>query len=185
MAKVLIVVDYQNDFVKDALGFEAATKLEDAITGKIEEYAQNCSYVICTLDTHKKNYLATQEGRKLPVEHCIIGTTGWELYGKVKRAANNAAAVMINKETFGSGDLLTELHRIDNMEKRIGGGGITEIEICGVVSNMCVISNAVIAKAALPEANIKILSKLCSSFDMDLHEAAMKVMESMQMEIVN
>lgn len=184
MAKVLLVVDYQNDFVNGSLGFKDAEKLEEGITERIKEYASNCDYVICTMDTHGTDYLATQEGRNLPIEHCIKGTEGWEMYGATKKAAYEAAAIIVEKPTFGARGLLGELERVNNLEKRISSRGITEVEVCGVVTNMCVISNAVIAKAALPEANIKILSELCSSFDMEMHKQALNVMSTMQMEVV-
>lgn len=184
MSKVLLVVDYQNDFVSGALGFKDAEKLEDGITEKIKEYASNCDYVICTMDTHGSNYLSTQEGRNLPIEHCIKGTKGWEMYGKTKKAAYEAAAIIVEKETFGANQLFSDLTRVDNLERKISNKGILEVEVCGVVTNMCVISNAVIAKAALPEAKITILSDLCSSFDLEMHKQALNVMSSMQMEVI-
>lgn len=184
MAKLLLVVDYQNDFVDGALGFEAAKGLEKGITDKILEYSRNCEYIICTMDTHDNLYLSTQEGKKLPIPHCIRQTRSWDMYGTTKQAAYDAAAIMVEKNTFGAKNLVSELERVNSLEKRISGKGIDEIEVCGVVTNMCVISNAVIAKATLPEANIKILANLCSSFDMDAHNKALDVMKTMQMEVV-
>ena len=126
------------------------------------------------MDTHKPDYLETQEGKTLPVEHCIEGSDGWKLYGETGKTIENPTYV--KKPTFGGLGLIEVLKPYENEN--------LEIEICGVVTNMCVISNAVICKATLPESPITINSKLCASFDDVLHAKAIDVMQSMQMKII-
>lgn len=178
---VLIVVDYQKDFVDGALGFESAKNLDKGISSLMEQYAKDENgLIICTFDTHEVNYLETQEGRKLPVEHCIDGTEGWKLYGETEmmEIMYPMKCTRIRKPTFGSYELAKRLTMIDATQ-----GGIESITLVGVVTNMCVISNAVIAKAACPEAEIIILKDLVDSFDKELHQKALDVMASMQMTI--
>ena len=174
--KILIVVDYQKDFVDKALGFKGAELLDEGISALIRQYIQNGDVVIVTYDTHQKNYLSTREGRKLQVEHCIEGTDGWELYGKTGdtvRELTSNKLIKVKKETFGSLELASILRGINP----------SEITFVGIVTNMCVISNAVIAKAACPEAEIFINKALTDSFDPELRQKALDVMASMQMEI--
>lgn len=194
MKKLLIVVDYQKDFVDGALGFEKAKTLDKGIAEKVREFIGNGDLVLFTYDTHDKFYLDTQEGKNLPVVHCIEDSEGWQVYGEtgkvVEEISNLDNATYVTKTTFGSDILLSIL------QGTYEGGGyhgfmhqylfdeIVEVHICGVVTNMCVISNAVIAKTALPEAKIVIHADLCASFNEDLHNQALNVMEGMQMEIV-
>ena len=174
MKKLLIVVDYQNDFVDGALGFPGAEKLDDIIAGKIQDYRKNNQEVIFTLDTHRPDYLETEEGRKLPVPHCLEGTKGHELYGKVKDLVKPTDSVFI-KDTFPSLDLGNYLR----------GKDYQEIELCGLVSYICVLSNAVIAKAACPNAKIVIDAKATLSHDARLHQAGLEVMKGLLMEVRN
>ena len=178
--RVLIVVDYQKDFVDWALGFESAKNLDKGIASLMKEYAEDENGLIfCTFDTHETDYLETQEGKKLPVEHCIKGTEGWKLYGETEMAEimYSAKCSRIEKPTFGSYELMRRLDRLDRID------GVESITFVGVVTNMCVISNAVIAKAACPEAEIIIKKDLVDSFDKALHQKALDVMASMQMTI--
>ena len=178
--RILIVVDYQKDFVDGALGFESAKNLDNGIASLMEEYAEDENGLIfCTFDTHGEDYMSTQEGRKLPIEHCIKGTEGWKLYGDTEMAEimYSTKCSRIEKPTFGSYELMRRLDRIDRMD------GVESITLVGVVTNMCVISNAVIAKAACPEAEIIIKKDLVDSFDKELHAKAIDVMKSMQMTI--
>ena len=178
--KVLVVVDYQKDFVDGALGFESAKNLDKGIAALMKQYAEDENGVIfCTFDTHEKNYLQTQEGKKLPVEHCIKDTEGWKLYGETEMTEimYPMACTRVEKPTFGSYDLMRKLDRLDRTD------GVESITLVGVVTNMCVISNAVIAKAACPEAEIIIKKDLVDSFDKELHTKALDVMASMQMTV--
>lgn len=172
--KLLIVVDYQKDFVDGALGFPGAEKLDAAIAAKIDAYHKAGDVVVFTYDTHRKNYLKTQEGRKLPVEHCICGTEGWALYGKTAEA-QGADDLCFQKPTFPSLELADYLTEED----------FTSIELVGLVSHMCVLSNAVMAKAAAPEAEIIIDAACTASFDKTLHEKALDVMEALQMTVIH
>ena len=172
MNKLLIVVDYQNDFVNGTLGFEGAELLEIPIAEQIAKRRKDGWKILFTYDTHSEKYLSTQEGTLLPVEHCLRGSYGWQLYGEV-REAKRPNDYVIEKGALGSWELMGHLMTFP----------ADEIELCGLVSNMCVISNAVIAKAALPEAKVTVLKNLTASFDPDLHQKAMDVMAGMQIFI--
>lgn len=184
MKKILLVVDYQNDFVDGALGFPKAKQLEHGIAKHMIEYLENGGYVICTYDTHGENYMNTQEGKKLPVPHCLMGSDGWKLYGAVgevvKKYCHNPNLYKVDKGTFGSINLIDVLDDITDL-----GDEPSEIEICGVVTNMCVISNAIIAKTTLPEAEISIIQNLCASNDDRLHDEAINILKNMQFNIIN
>lgn len=171
MKKLLIVVDYQNDFVNDSLGFNGAEKLENKIIEKISEYKDND--VIYTLDTHNENYMDTMEGKNLPVKHCIKNSEGWNLYGRLKDLLKDNQC--FEKETFGSTELFDYLLN-NNYES---------IELVGLVSNICVISNAIIAKTALPESEIIVDASCTASFDDSLNKKALDVMEGLQIKIIN
>lgn len=172
MKKCLIVVDYQNDFVSGSLGFPKAVELDNRIAEKVKEYHDNGDDVVFTFDTHSEDYLESREGRYLPVEHCIKGTTGHELYGKTGDS-RKAKDKCFEKITFGSDELYQHLKK--TMYQRI--------ELVGVVTNICVISNAVLAKTAQPETDIFVDVSCVASNDEDLNQAAIKVMESMQINI--
>ena len=174
MKKLLIVVDYQNDFVDGALGFPGAEKLDGPIVARINEYRANGDDVAFTLDTHEEDYLNTQEGRKLPVAHCIENSEGWKLYGQVAETARSEDQTF-PKPTFPSLEL----------GKWLEGKAYEQIELCGLVSHICVLTNAVIAKAALPEAEILVDADLTASYDPVLHEKALDVLEGIQVTVLN
>ena len=169
MKKLLIIVDFQNDFVSGSLGFPEAALLESGIAQKIEEYKND--EIIYTLDTHCDNYPETQEGRKLPVSHCIKGTWGHKIYGDIKNLLKDRKS--FEKSTFPSLELGKYLERKN----------YDVIELCGLVSNICVIANAVIAKAACPEAEIIVDSSLTASADSDLHQKAIDIMRGLQITV--
>ena len=137
--KLLIVVDYQNDFVSGSLGCPQAVAIEDALAAKIAAYRAlgEEGQIIFTMDTHEKNYLETQEGQNLPIAHCIRNTDGWPLYGKI-RALKQEEDLVFSKPTFGS------LELADYLRNR--GCEYESVELAGVVTNICVISNMVITK---------------------------------------
>ena len=184
MANILVVVDYQNDFVNGSLGFPKAQQLEEGIIKKIEEVGNSGGYIICTMDTHNQDYMKTQEGNKLPIEHCIVGTHGWNMVETVKAVADRYMVKYMHKNTFPSAELLSELRRINALEKTLGDDKPDTIEFCGVVTDICVISNVVIAKAALPEAKIIVHSDLCASNNDEMHNMALQVMKSIQVEVI-
>lgn len=174
MKLCLIVVDYQNDFVSGSLGFEKAKKLDGRICKKIDEYRKAGGDIIFTLDTHGEDYLNTREGRSIPIAHCIKGTDGHCLYGKTAQAAQ-PSDMYFEKNTFGS-DALYEYLKTANYDA---------IELCGVVSNICVLSNAVLAKTALPEADITVDALCTASGDDKLNEEVLDVLASINTEIKN
>ena len=180
MKHVLIVVDYQNDFVTGSLAFEKAKRLNTDIASLMKKYAKDeDGEIFCTFDTHGENYLDTQEGKKLPVEHCIKDTHGWQLYDEVAMTEimYPMKCTRVYKETFGSIKLAKKLEELNKRDT------ISDITLVGVVTNMCVISNAIIAKAACPEAEIIVKSSLVSGPDEELHNKALDVMKSMQITV--
>lgn len=172
--KALVVVDYQVDFVNGALGFEGAELLEPIIVRKIEETRAEGGKIIFTLDTHNENYLETAEGKKLPVPHCIDGSDGHRLYGKVADCVDTRDDLVIKKRAFGSMDLAVILKKF----------AFDEVELCGLVTDICVVSNAIIAKAALPEAKIVVDSSACGSGNRQAHENALCVMRGVQIDVI-
>lgn len=174
MKKLLLVIDFQNDFVSGSLGFEKAKQLEKVIVNKINNYRNNNDDIVFTYDTHYENYLSTQEGVNLPIKHCIKGTDGWELYGTVK-VLKDENDMFFEKNTFGSLELANYL-KDKNYDM---------IEIVGLVSNICVVSNAVLAKAALPEAEIIVDAQCTASYDDSLNEKVLDVLSGgLQVKII-
>ena len=184
MKRLLVVVDYQNDFVDGALGFEGAELRDERIAAKIDEYREAGDYVAFTLDTHHKNYFETQEGQKLPIAHCIEGTEGHGLYGTVADRVLESDSVFM-KPTFGSSALFERLQERQNVAEELGTIPYESIELVGLVSNMCVLSNAVMARAACPDVPI-IVDALCTAApDPEMHEKALDILEGLQISIVN
>lgn len=177
MKELLLVVDYQVDFVDGALGFPGAEKLDNKIKEFIKQAEKSKMDIIFTQDTHFENYMETQEGNKLPVPHCILNTEGHNLYGQTSQAAQETQkAIFLQKNTFGSHTLLNHLLTV--------APKYDKIHIVGLVTNICVISNAVICKTAQPEAEIYIYKDMVASFSEDLHNKALEVMAGLQMNII-
>ena len=174
MNRALIVVDYQNDFITGSLGFPGAEALAGPIVERIKEYRKNGDDIIFTVDTHDADYLDTQEGRKLPVEHCIRETEGWYIQDKVAEASKDKDEFFC-KSAFPSLELGNWLEECD----------YAQVELCGLVSHICVLSNAVIAKAALPEAEIVVDANLTASHDPVMHEKALDILEGLQVTVLN
>ena len=172
MKRVLIVVDYQKDFVSGALGFEGAEALEEGICRRIEDYRAAGDGVIFTLDTHGADYLDTEEGRQLPIPHCLKGSDGWQLTDRVAALAGDSRR--FEKPTFGSLELARYLE----------GKAFDEVELCGLVSNICVLSNAVLARAACPNAHIVVDARLTGSADGALQEKCLDVLGGIQVEVL-
>lgn len=167
--KYLIVVDMQNDFISGSLGSDAAKAIVPKVGEKIKNFEGT---VIFTRDTHGENYLKTQEGKNLPVEHCIVGTRGHEICDELKPYAQT----VVDKATFGSMDLPEALKKCR--------ARVEEIQVCGLCTDICVISNAVILKAAFPEAKLVVDSSLCAGVTPQSHETALNAMRALQIEIV-
>ena len=179
MKKLLVVIDYQKDFVDGALGFEKAVHLEEGIYNKINKYLNDGNKVLFTYDTHEENYLDTREGKNLPVVHCIKGTEGHRLFGKLDEFEGNNNVISYEKYGFG----LSPEDMI-KISKEIGEG-IDEIEIVGVVTNICVISNFVMFQSQYRNANIIVDASLCASFDESLHNKTLDVIEGLQGKVIN
>ena len=171
MKKLFIVVDYQNDFVTGSLGFPEARLLEEPICRKIRTYQSSDDDVVYTLDTHDNNYLQTTEGRALPIVHCVKNTNGWKLYGKTAELLKDCRR--FEKPCFGCLDLVPFLQN-----HQYGS-----VELCGLASNICVLSNAVIVKAALPEAAVSVDAECTSCTDSQQNEEALRCMEGLQIRV--
>lgn len=172
MQKILIVVDMQNDFIDGALGTAEAVSIVDNVKKKIESFDGE---VIFTRDTHEENYMETLEGKNLPVPHCIRGTNGWQIRSELDALRRTD---VIDKPTFGS-KKLAEL-----LEKMNGENAIGEITLVGLCTDICVISNALLIKATLPEINIKVDASCCAGVTPESHENALNAMKMCQIEIV-
>lgn len=172
MKNILIVVDMQNDFIDGALG----TKEAVAIVPKVEEKIRNFDgEVFFTRDTHETYYLETQEGKNLPVKHCIRDTEGWQIRKELDVLRKTDP---VDKETFGSTDLAGELTMIDEDE------GIGSITLVGLCTDICVISNALLLKATLPEVPIYVDAACCAGVTPESHENALKAMEACQIKVM-
>ena len=170
--RVLVVVDMQNDFIDQALGTKEAVGIVDNVAKKIKEFD---GAVIFTKDTHGENYLDTQEGKNLPVVHCIKGSNGWQISSKLPVAED---AVIFEKPTFGSkelGQYLADMAKDEDIE---------EIEVIGLCTDICVISNALLIKAFLPEVKITVDSACCAGVTPKSHENALEAMKMCQINVI-
>ena len=174
MKRLLIVVDCQKDFIDGALGFEGADAIIPGIVDRIAGYKAAGDEVVYTMDTHTTDYLNTQEGRNLPVPHCIKGSEGYNLTPALAEPLSDCKG--FDKPTFGSLELANYIAS--------NASGYSSIEVCGLVSNICVVSNAMLAKAAAPEAEIIVDSKLTASFDPKLHQATLDVLKGVQVKVL-
>ena len=171
----LLVIDMQNDFVDGALGTPEAQAI---VTDVVQRARAFEGAVVFTLDTHGADYAHTQEGTKLPVAHCIKGTHGWELAPALEEVRESRGARVFEKPTFGSVELARWL-AAEN-ERRV----ITSIELCGLCTDICVVSNALLVKAELPEVPIRVDARLCAGVTPASHEAALATMRSCQVEVI-
>ena len=169
MNKYLIVVDVQKDFVDGTLGTPEAQAIIPRVKEKIAEYRANGGKVIFTRDTHQKNYLETNEGKHLPVAHCIEGTDGWQVY----EGLTESDSVILNKPTFG----------YLGWRKYIEDSAGLEIELIGLCTDICVASNALILKATFPEAVVSVDSTACAGTSIAFHNAALSTMRACQVEV--
>lgn len=169
--KVLCVIDMQNDFIDGALGTKEAEAIVEKVKKKIEFYRNSGDTVIFTRDTHGDNYAETQEGRNLPVPHCIKDTQGWQISSKLAVGDSK----IIDKPTFGSTQL---------SEYVAGLEGVRGIELIGLCTDICVISNALLLKAKMPEVTISVDSSCCAGVTPESHSNALEAMKMCQIEIV-
>lgn len=175
--KTLIIIDMQNDFITGSLGTKEAQAIVPNVKKKIQGYVDRGDQIIFTRDTHYHNYLDTQEGNMLPVEHCIKDTKGWQIEDEIHEATKSSYIypAYIDKENFG----YNGWHLLQDVL-----GNCEEIELIGVCSDICVISNALILKSELPETKITVDASCCAGVTPELHEAALKVMRSCQINVI-
>lgn len=190
MRRFLIVVDMQNDFIDGALGTAEAQDIVPKVQKKIRQYQPQ--QIIATRDTHQKDYLKTAEGKYLPVEHCIQGSHGWEIREEIARELSSA--VVIDKPTFGSGRLAEYLISLAGQESGDGNsdhsestcpdkGQGMEIELVGLCTDICVVTNALLLKTALPDAVIRVDGACCAGVTPKSHKAALLTMKMCQVEV--
>lgn len=174
--KVLVVIDMQKDFTTGALGNPETAAVVDNVAAYIEKFRKENkdAKIIATLDTHYENYMDTQEGKNLPVPHCIRGTEGWMLEDAVEKALGEDC-IKLEKITFGAVDIPFAVGKDEDIE---------EIQMLGVCTDICVISNAMILKAAFPEVPIKIIADCCAGVTPESHNNALAAMKMCQMEII-
>ena len=173
MKKLLVVVDMQKDFVDGALGSAEAVECVPHVCNKIREFDGK---IIVTFDTHSEDYMNTREGRMLPVPHCIKGEAGHMLNDQVKAALDGKDYIGIEKPTFGAVNL-------PEIVKEYMGTDDFEIELCGICTDICVVSNALILKAAFPEVEISVDGKCCAGVTPEKHNAALETMRSCQINV--
>ena len=178
--KILIVVDMQNDFIDGSLGTTEAQAIVPAVCEKIKNAQTENALIFATMDTHGANYMETREGRFLPVPHCIRGTEGWRIRSEVAEALGDAC--IIEKFSFGSlqlADAITETLQIKGIAPKDA-----EIELIGLFTDICVVSNALILKARFPETDILTDASCCAGVTPEKHLAALETMRSCQIEII-
>ena len=174
MKKILVVVDIQNDFVDGALGSAEAIAIVDNAANKIKNFDGD---IFVTYDTHYDNYMETLEGKKLPVPHCIKGTQGWELNPKIADALNGKEYKTVEKLTFGSVELPSLIKESTGDEK-------AEITLIGLCTDICVVSNALLLKANLLDAEIFVDSTCCAGVTVQTHNAALDTMRCCQINVI-
>ena len=172
MRKILIVIDMQNDFIDGSLGTPEALAIVENVKDKIRSYPADC--VWATMDTHGPDYLQTQEGLHLPVEHCIKPSKGWEIREDI--AALLGGAKIYEKPTFGSTALAEDVKTLSEQEE-------IEIEVVGLCTDICVVSNALLLKATMPEVKISVDASCCAGVTPASHDAALQTMKMCQIEI--
>lgn len=186
--KITLIVDYQNDFVNGTLGFAGAEKLDERIVARIEQNRKAGDFFVQTSDTHDSHYMRTREGKHLPIKHCIAGTDGWKTYGKTREVVLELLCegnlYSIQKASFGvSPEDMVRLKK-ELRNRNVNAEDVEAIEVMGLVSNICVLSNVCVFQAAFPNAQIIVDSSLTDSFDKGLHEATMKVLRGLQVEVI-
>ena len=178
--KILIVVDMQHDFIQGSLGSPDALDIVGNVVKKIENYSERNDLVIATLDTHTSEYLETLEGKKLPILHCIEGTEGHSLDERIKKSLN-ANAIYVKKATFGSlrlGNIIEEYLEKANLDAKD-----IEIELVGLCTDICVVSNAILLRAMFPNTTISVSSSCCAGTSKERHNASLEVMKSCQIDV--
>lgn len=175
--KVLVAVDMQNDFINGVLGTKEA---EAIVPGVVEMIRKFDGKIIATRDTHGEGYLSSEEGRHLPVPHCLKGTEGWEICSEVQEALlGKPGHIIIDKPAFGSKELGEYVKKLDGTENPV-----EEITLIGLCTDICVISNALLLKAYLPEVPVRVVASCCAGVTPQSHDQALEAMKICQVEII-
>lgn len=177
--KIMIVVDMQRDFIDGALGTKEAELIVPKAAEKIKSFEGKIFY---TRDTHEKNYLETQEGRNLPVVHCVRGSSGWELHPEIERLREGRP---VDKPSFGSLELGYVIKEYLTEQEVSGDGLVESITLIGLCTDICVISNALILKAMFPEIPVVVDASCCAGVTKESHENALKAMKMCQIRVEN
>ena len=172
MRKLLIVIDMQNDFIDGALGTPEAVAIVENVKAKIRSYP--LADILATKDTHETHYLQTQEGKNLPVEHCIRGSKGWEIREDIAELLDGVK--IYEKPTFGSVAMALDIAEISQDEE-------IEVEMVGLCTDICVVSNALLLKAMMPEVKISVDASCCAGVTPESHDAALETMKMCQVEV--
>ena len=197
MKKILIIVDMQNDFVDGALGTAEAQAIVPKVADYIRNHADKNTVLLVTKDTHSSNYAETLEGKNLPVAHCIKNSYGWELNPAIQEAIYDTRGKyhsfdsyfpyisdhIIEKPSFGSIDLQNLLYLLDD-ETGMQSGDIAEITLMGLCTGICVLSNAILAKATLPEVPVNVVADCCACVTPTSHNTAIEAMKLCQINII-
>ena len=174
MRRVLVVIDMQNDFIDGSLGTPEAEAIVPRVAEKMRQYEPEDIFL--TRDTHYENYFDTQEGQNLPVVHCVKDTEGWQLRGEIAEAARGAK--IVDKPTFGSGQLASLL-MVERAQRAM------ELELVGLCTDICVVTNALLFKTAMPEVPITVDASCCAGVTPERHRAALETMKSCQIHVIN
>lgn len=187
--KVLVIVDMQNDFINGSLGTAEAQSIISNVCNLIKNYADEKTMIVFTQDTHDSNYLNTLEGKNLPVAHCIYESLGWEINKEVYQSfldnkekyssLNPHGDYCILKSTFGSTSLQNLLFKIDDEIEPI-----EDITLAGVCTGICVLSNAILAKASLPEVPVNVVENCCACVSPESHKTALDAMKLCQINVI-
>lgn len=177
MSKILVVIDMQNDFITGSLGTKEAQGIVERVVEKIESYKQEGHKVIYTRDTHEVNYLETSEGKQLPIEHCIKETWGWHLAEAIQKTVISSSQIY-DKGTFGSVELGEKIKVLSEEEPHL------EVELVGLCTDICVVSNALLIKAYVPEMPITVDSACCAGVTPESHEMALGTMKMCQINVI-
>ncbi|BCJ93467.1 amidase [Anaerocolumna cellulosilytica] len=178
MNKLLIVVDMQNDFIDGTLGTQEAEHIVHKVVAKITEYEMAGRTIIFTMDTHSDDYPVTSEGKKLPVTHCIKDTPGWQISDAITTSIDLSKYKIYEKNTFGSSELARDL--LNGLYDTA-----TSIEIIGLCTDICVISNAMLVKTMLPEIPITVDASCCAGVTPNSHQNALEAMKMCHIEVKN
>lgn len=173
MKKVLVVIDMQNDFITGVLGNSECRAVVPHVVKRVQEAVNDHTDLLFSQDTHQENYLSTQEGRKLPIPHCIENTDGWNIIPELEETAEQKG-IVFKKETFGSRDIA----------EYVKAHGYEEVELIGVCTDICVISNAMTIKSFVPEAEISVNEACCAGVTPQSHRTAVEAMKACQINLI-